>query len=213
MQVTVKGRNTRVSKGIKEMATNKIEHIQRFFDRIDSAQIEFSTEPNPRHANRKHKVEVTLAAQSHVLRAHATGPDPATAVDRVVAKLETQVHKLKDKTVSRGNRTSGKARVARTAAVDTGAPKDAHARNGEDLPLDSQYEAVPDDEKDAQPRITRVKRFAVKPMTATEAVLQMQSLGRDFYLFINAESEQAGVVYQRRDGSFGLIEPEAFGIA
>ena len=59
-----------------------------------------------------------------------------------------------------------------------------------------------------EPRITRVTRFTVKPMTAEEAVLQMETLGHDFYLFVNAESEQAGVVYRRRDGSFGLIEPD-----
>jgi len=63
-------------------------------------------------------------------------------------------------------------------------------------------------EPDDQPKIVRVKRFAVKPMTAEEAVLQMNLLGHDFFVFRNSESEDVEVVYRRKDGNYGLIEPE-----
>src|SRR5207253_1532223 len=87
-----------------------------------------------------------------------------------------------------------------------GSPEEVpNVRNGAERPIQSQE--VPEPGEADGPRITKVKRFAVKPMTAEEAVLQMESLGHDFYLFINAESDQAGVVYRRGDGSFGLIEP------
>jgi putative sigma-54 modulation protein len=81
-----------------------------------------------------------------------------------------------------------------------------NTRNGSTSPIESLEE--PEGGEAGQPAITVVKRFTVKPMTAEEAVLQMETLGHDFYLFVNAESEQAGVVYRRNDGTYGLIEPE-----
>jgi ribosomal subunit interface protein len=206
MQVIVKGRNTHVPQKLKDLATHKLEKVQRFLDKIISMEIEFSEEHNPRIAD-KHTVEVTLTTKAHVLRAHASGPDPTSAVDGVLDKLEAQVKKLKGKFVRRGSRTSRAMRGILRAPRTIGEETDNHnARNGRNHPIESleELEAGEEDE----PRITRVTRFTVKPMTVEEAVLQMESLGHDFYLFINAESEQAGVVYRRQDGSYGLIEPD-----
>ncbi|HVL33289.1 MAG TPA: ribosome-associated translation inhibitor RaiA [Actinomycetota bacterium] len=203
MQMLVTGRNTHVSDRLKQMATHKLERVQRFFDRIQTLEIEFSEEHNPRIAD-KHRVEVTLTTKAHVLRAHASGPDAASAVDLVVDKLEAQVKRLKGKMSSRTTRVKGRlGGIAAPPPVDLSMP--VGTVNGSNGRLES-----PDDEDfdETGPLITRVKRFAVKPMTPEEAVLQMEALGHDFYLFVNAESEQAGVVYRRRDGSFGLIEPD-----
>jgi putative sigma-54 modulation protein len=205
MQVIVKGRNTHVPPQLKELATHKLEKVQRFLDKIISLEIEFSEEHNPRIADR-HTVEVTLTTKAHVLRAHASGPDPTSAVDGVLDKLEAQVKRLKGKFVRRGSRTSRAMKALRAPRTIGEEPDNHNARNGRNHPIESleDQEAGEGDE----PRITRVTRFTVKPMTVEEAVLQMESLGHDFYLFINAESEQAGVVYRRRDGSYGLIEPD-----
>ena len=205
MQVIVKGRNTHVPPHLKELATHKLEKVERFLDKILSLEIEFSEEHNPRIAD-KHIVEVILTTKAHVLRAHASGPDPASAVDGVLDKLEAQVKRLKGKFVRRGSRTSRAMRTVLRAPT-FGEESDNHnARNGRNHPIESieDLEAGEEDE----PRISRVTRFSVKPMTVEEAVLQMESLGHDFYLFVNAESEQVGVVYRRRDGSYGLIEPD-----
>src|SRR5438132_10440984 len=105
MQVIVKGRNTPVSPHLKELATHKLEKVERFLDKILSLEIEFSEEHNPRIAD-KHTVEVILTTKAHVLRAHASGPDPTSAVDGVLDKLEAQVKRLKGKFVRRGSRTS-----------------------------------------------------------------------------------------------------------
>ena len=93
MQVIVKGRNTRVPPHLKELATHKLEKVERFLEKILSLEIEFSEEHNPRIAD-KHTVEVILTTKAHVLRAHASGPDPASAVDSVLDKLEAQVKRL-----------------------------------------------------------------------------------------------------------------------
>lgn len=216
MQVIVKGHNTHVSKHMKELATAKLEKVERFLDRIQTLEVEFTEEHNPRIAN-KHKVDVVLSTKLHVLRASAAGTDPVSAIDAVLKKLEAQVKRLKGKYVKRGERTDGVApdhtptpkrlngKAAKAKAAQKGANQGdgsaPNTRNGADHPLESDMAL-------GAPTITRVKRFAVKPMTAEEAVLQMESLGHDFYLYVDAESAQAGVVYKRRDGSFGLIEPD-----
>ena len=208
MQVTVTGRNTRVPQNLKEHAVHKLEKVERYFDRIMSMQIEFSEEHNPRLASRKHTVEVTVTTKKHVIRAHASGPDPKDAIDAVESKLEAQVKRLKSKFVRRGSRSKGVTKAGSSALpTPDELPLPPGARNGSVGPIES-LDEVDEEGGGHGPLISRVKRFAVKPMTAEEAVLQMKSLGHDFYLFVNAESEQAGVVYRRRDGSFGLIEPD-----
>lgn len=214
MRVIVTGRNRHVSDDLKELATQKLEKVQRFFGRIQTLEIEFSEEHNPRISD-KHTVEVILTTKAHVLRAHASAPDAPTAIDRVVGKLQRQVRRLKEKIVDRGHGASraakgsaGRATSIRTAPQRAPRPRPptvGMGGNGLQVGLES-----PDTEGGGtrRPLIAEVKRFAVKPMTAEEAVLQMESLGRDFYLFLNAESEQAGVVYRRPDGTFGLIEPD-----
>lgn len=182
MQVNVHGHNVQVPERIKDLATGKIEKVQRFFDRIQTLEIEFSEEHNPRIAD-KHVVEVTLSTKAHVLRAHASGPDQTTAVDRVVDKLETQVKRLKGKMAARP-------------------PKGGERRTG------SNGKALVGSDEPGEARVTHVRRFAVKPMTPEEAVLQMETLGHTFHLFIHAASEQAAVVYRREDGTYGMIEPE-----
>jgi putative sigma-54 modulation protein len=104
MQIILRGHHAQVPTALKERATVKLERVQRFYPRILSLEIEFHE--NGRAAIVKHRVNVTATAKQHVLRASASGPDPITAVDRVVAKLETQVRRLKGK-VTRKGRASG----------------------------------------------------------------------------------------------------------
>jgi ribosomal subunit interface protein len=205
MHVIVKGRNTHVPAHLKELATHKLEKVQRFFGRIISMEIEFSEEHNPRISD-KHTVEVILTTGARTFRAHASGPDPVSAIDAVVAKLTRQVTRLKSKYVRRGSRTGHNNKNHAPVTPVEGLLTSPNARNGSLHPIESSEEL--EWGEPGGPQITRVTRFTVKPMTAEEAVLQMETLGHDFYLFVNAESDQAGVVYRRRDGSFGLIEPD-----
>lgn len=197
MQVIVRGRHTEVPDGLRDLAVRKIQRVRRFFDRIQTLEIEFSEEHNPR-VSRKHSVEVTLTTKAHLLRASAVGTDPASAVDAVVDKLESQVKRLKGKLMRRGSRAAAPPR-------SVGASNGPHP-SGRGNPLESA--GIEEGEEGSPwPPITRTTRAAVKPMTPEEAVLQMEGLGHDFQLFVNAETRQVGVVYRRRDGTFGLIEP------
>lgn len=128
----------------------------------------------------RHIVEVTVPLNGGMLlRGEEETNDMYASIDLVVEKLERQIEKYKTK-------------IARKM------------KDGKLLDL------APSQEKSAgeeEPRLVRTKRFAVKPMTVEEAILQMNLLGHDFFVFSNAETEEVNVVYRRRDGNYGLIEP------
>jgi putative sigma-54 modulation protein len=183
MQVTVKGRNTEVPEKLRAHAEQKLTKVKRFDDRILAMDVEFSEERNPRVAE-PHKVEVTVTTKSRLVRAEARAADPAAAVDQVIDRLERQIKKLKGRRVDRTQHAEG---------VKAMAP---------------QPEPRELDEQPAESTFARYKRIEMKPMTPEEAVAQMEILGYDFFLFSNAETQQANVVYRRRYGGYGLIEPE-----
>ena len=182
MQVTVKGRNTDVPEKLRAHAQQKLTKVKRFDDRILAMDVEFSEERNPRVAE-AHKVEVTVTTKSRLVRAQASAADPASAVDQVIDRLERQIKKLKGRRVDRTQHAEGVKAMA---------------------PQVSQREP---DEASGEQTFARYKRIEMKPITPEEAVDQMELLGHDFFLFSNAETQQANVVYRRRNGGYGLIEP------
>jgi putative sigma-54 modulation protein len=183
MQMTVKGRNTDVSEKLRAHAQHKLAKVKRFDDRILAMDVEFSEERNPR-VTEAHKVEVTVTTKSRLLRAQASAADPVAAVDQVVDRLERQIKKLKGRRVDRTQHAEGVKAMA--------PPIERHDP----------------DERSSGSTFARYKRIEMKPMTSEEAVSQMELLGHDFFLFSNAETQQANVVYRRHNGGYGLIEPE-----
>ncbi|HHW92865.1 MAG TPA: ribosome-associated translation inhibitor RaiA [Firmicutes bacterium] len=127
----------------------------------------------------RHIVEVTVPLNGGMLlRGEEETQDMYASVDLVLEKLERQIEKYKTK-------------IARKI------------KNGSLLDL----APTPEHSPGAEPRLVRTKRFAIKPMPVDEAILQMNLLGHDFFVFSNAETEEVNVVYRRRDGNYGLIEP------
>lgn len=126
-------------------------------------------------------VEVTIPLNSFILRAEEMSNDNLyTAVDLVVEKLEKQIQKHRTRLYRRFRNQGLKNLITVMGEEDT-------------------VEA---------PVVVRTKRFAIKPMPVEEAILQMSLLGHDFFVFSNAETDQVNVLYRRKDGNFGLIEPE-----
>jgi putative sigma-54 modulation protein len=183
MQMTVKGRNTDVPEKLRAHAQQKLAKVKRFDDRILAMDVEFSEERNPRVAE-AHKVEVTVTTKSRLVRAQASAADPAAAVDQVVDRLQRQIKKLKGRRVDRTQHAD---------SVKTMAPPPSQ-REPEEQPAESTF--------------ARYKTIEMKPITPEEAIGQMELLGHDFFLFSNAETQQANVVYRRHNGGYGLIEPE-----
>lgn len=124
-----------------------------------------------------HRIEVTIPINGMILRGEEATGDMYASTDMVVEKLEKQIERYKGRLIKR----AGKGVV-----------------EGKNLPAG---------DEDNGPRVVRTKRFAIKPMAIDEALLQMNLLGHSFFVFSNAETDQVNVVYRRKDGNFGLIEP------
>mgnify|MGYP001260576106 FL=1 len=127
----------------------------------------------------QHVVDITVQVDGILLRGEERTGDMYASIDGAIDKIERQVHKFKTK-INRKLREENQ--VVLTSS--------------------------PQNEVTAAPVIKRTKRFAIKPMSVEEAVMQMDLLGHDFYVFSNSDTEEVNVVYRRKDGNYGLIEPE-----
>ncbi len=190
MDVTIRGRNVEVSEGLRATAEEKISRLSRHLEGWEHAEVHFSEEKNPR-ISAKEVCEVTVWGHGHVIRAKAASSDAFASVDRVIDKLEHQMEKLKSRMQSRSH--------PRRGLVDSGHPDKVPE-------VDIERDADGDDDPGPGHRIVKTKRFEIKPMTPEEAALQMEMLGHDFYLFTNADTGVAAVVYRRNDGDVGLID-------
>ena len=144
----------------------------------------FSEEKNPRISD-KEICEVTVEGHGHHIRTKVTAPDAFVAIDRAVAKLEHQLHKLKTKLHRHENNGEQSIRL------------------DDPLPISGD---VPDLIEENVSKIVKKKQFSIEPMTPDDAVLQMELLGHDFFLFTNADTDMSAVVYLRDDGDVGLID-------
>ncbi len=197
MEITVGGRKVEVSRSVREAVEEKVGRLGRFLDGMERADVVFTEERNPR-ISEKEVCEVTLYGHGHVVRARAAASETLAALDLVVGKLTHRLEKLKGKLVSRSHPRRhgwGDHLTAGGTLLDTDDVGSAH--------LESAEEGT---EGPEEIRIVRSKQFAIKPMTPEEAALQMELLGHDFFLFTNAETSGAAVVYRRNDGDVGLIE-------
>jgi ribosome hibernation promoting factor len=186
VEITIQGRNVEVSDSLRDAVDDKLSRLVRFLEGMERAEVRFLEERNPRIAE-KEVCEVTMHGHGHVVRARAAATDTFAAVDRVVDKLEHRIEKLKGKLNGRSH--------PRRHGSDSAA-----AANG------VLFDALETDAEDDHPRIVRTKQFAIKPMTPEEAALQMELLSHDFFLFTNADTSTAAVVYRRKDGHIGLID-------
>jgi putative sigma-54 modulation protein len=184
MDVVIRGKNVKVSESLRTAATEHLTKLDRYANGFARAEVDFSEERNPRIAENQ-KCEVLVHVKGHLLKAHASASEPFAALYAVCDKVEHQVKRLKDKRVARSH------------------PKRVRTQRVEVPSLDDDE----DEEQDSGPaRIVKTKEFTIKPMTAEEAVLQMDLLGHDFFLFTSSETGRAAVIYRRNDGNFGLIE-------
>ena len=127
-------------------------------------------------------LEVTIPMGKTILRVEEQTEDMMGSIEAVVDKLEGQLRKHKTKLQKRHMNEVGRF-------------------NFDEFDADEEYES-------AEPKLVRTKRFEVKPMLAEEATMQMELLGHDFFVFQNADTGEVNVVYKRKDGDFGLIEPQ-----
>ncbi|WP_409272310.1 ribosome hibernation-promoting factor, HPF/YfiA family [Neobacillus sp. SCS-31] len=180
MNYNIRGENIEVTPAIREYVEKKISKLDRYFTEAPDSNVNVNLKV---YQDKTSKVEVTIPMPHLVLRAEESHEDMYAAVDLITDKLERQIRKHKTK-VNRKFREKGDF-AALFATVQ-----------GSDS---SEFE-------DEELEVVRTKRFELKPMDSEEAILQMNMLGHNFYVFTNAETNQTNVVYKRHDGRYGLIE-------
>ncbi|MER1959432.1 MAG: ribosome-associated translation inhibitor RaiA [Solibacillus sp.] len=181
LNFNIRGENIEVTPAIREYVESKIEKVERYFNEDLNANANVNLKV---YNDRQTKVEVTIPMKNLTLRAEERHNDMYAAVDLIVDKLERQIRKHKTK-VNRKFRD----------------------REGVGVYFATATQAEPATEStDEEYTIVRTKQFDLKPMDQEEAVLQMNMLGHDFYIFTDAESDATNIVYKRRDGKYGLIE-------
>lgn len=180
LQIHVTGRHVSVTEPIKEYARKKIENIGFDFPRILDAHVILDVEKH------RHMVDMILHCANHiVIEARAESEDMYASIDEAIARVTRQLRKAKTK-IQRHHPTRGEGYEVDLKVLS---------------PLPEEHE------EHTEPEVVMTEKFAVKPMFVDEAVLQLQLSNRLFLVFLNARTEKVNVLYKRRTGNFGLIEP------
>lgn len=191
MEYVIKGRNFELNEKIKKHAEKKIKNkINKLLNKVVMIEVKLISEKNPRiYLN--NRAEVTIFTGGEVIRATDSGLDAFEAVDKVSNKLERQIRKFRGKIINRGRKTSH---------LLSSKPKEIEFEEPDTKNIETLEEKI-------RKSIVKTKVFDLKPIAPEEAVIQMEMLGHDFFVFINSETEKTAVVYRRRDKNYGLIEP------
>ncbi len=183
LNYNIRGENVEVTPAIREHVESKINKVERYFNE----EIQANANVNLKVYNDSQtKVEVTIPMKNLTLRAEERHNDMYAAVDLIVDKLERQIRKYKTKVNRKFREREGVG---------------AYFAN-----VQSPEQAALQDETEDEIHIVRTKQFELKPMDQEEAVLQMDMLGHNFFVFTDAESDGTHIVYKRKDGKYGLIE-------
>lgn len=194
LQFNIKGDNIEVTPAIRDYVEKKVEKIERYFPEGTNAMAMVYLKALNHSQS---KVEITIPMKNLTLRAEERHDELYAAVDLIVGKLERQIRKYKTK-INRKFRDREGMGVAFAAAEQVTKPP---YQVDEFAEYDDDY--VDEDEDFT---IVRTKKFDLKPMDEEEAVLQMNMLGHNFFVFTDAETNDTNIVYKRKDGTYGLIE-------
>ncbi len=175
MQIRITGRHLEITPAIREYTEKKISSLSKYLDHIMEAHVILKIEKNLQCC------EIKMPAGGLFLYGEEKGNDLYVSIDKAVARMERQLKKIKAKIKSKNHKDI------------------QHIRSG-GIIMDDE----PSDESD-EPRLVRVDRFADKPMSVKEGMIQLDSSHDDFIVFTNSEDNQVNVVYRRFDGSYGLI--------
>ncbi|MBM3189173.1 MAG: ribosome-associated translation inhibitor RaiA [Chloroflexi bacterium] len=179
MDIQVRGKNVEVSDVLRSYIEKKVSKLDRFLPNIDGAQVDLAVQ-STKSAQDRQVAQITLRGNGVLLRAEERSSDMRASLDQALEKLERQIKRYK------GKRWRSKART-----------------------LESEVVEVAGEESEADLEIVRTKRFEARPMQVEEAIEQMELLGHDFFVFLNASSSSINVVYRRRDRGYGLLIPES----
>ena len=179
LQIVAKN-NMEISETIQAYVEKKVGKLGRYLPTLDEGKVEISREGTKRPEQR-FTVQVTLDSRGVLIRAQEKSKDMRAAVDKVVDVLSKRIERYKGRLYDKKSRGVSFAR---------------------------QGAAIEEEEIEAPKSVVKTKRFLVKPMPIDEATSQMELLGHDFFLFVDADTDRLNLLYRRNDGNYGLIEPE-----
>ena len=174
---SIRGENIEVTEALRDYVVSKLEKIEKYFQ----ADQELDARVNLKvYREKTAKVEVTIPLGSITLRAEDVSQDMYGSIDLVTDKIERQIRKNKTK-IERKNRNKKS-----TSQLFT--------------------DAVVEEAEAAPAKVVRSKQIDLKPMDLEEALLQMDLLGHDFFIYTDVEDNTTNVLYRREDGDVGLLE-------
>ncbi|MRR33074.1 ribosome-associated translation inhibitor RaiA [bacterium] len=179
MQITTTFRHIESSEALKSYAGEKLERVQKYIDEPIVAQVFLTVEKI------RHIAEVTITAKGITIKASEETNDMYAAIDAVVDKIERQLRRYKERIKEHKPGNVSEERMIKKTVLTA--------------------ESI---EQQQEPVIIKSKTFSIKPMSVEEAVMQMDLLHKDFLVFTDAVTEDINVIYRRKDGNFGLIEPQ-----
>ncbi|MBB6732225.1 ribosome hibernation-promoting factor, HPF/YfiA family [Cohnella zeiphila] len=187
MIYNVRGQRMDVTDALRDYVEKKLSRLERYFEAPPKSDVHVTLSTT----KGRHAVEVTIPLPSVLLRAEDKSEDMYASIDLVVDKLERQIRKHKTK-VNRQVKQSGTSRALFKEDYGTGYSRSSTAL----APFEEEEEF----------ELVRTKSFNLKPMDVEEAILQMNMVGHNFYVFANSDTKDVNVVYRRSDGKYGLIE-------
>jgi ribosomal subunit interface protein len=228
MEIIFKGRQTDVPARFKEYAAAKLSKFEKLAHRAIRVDVELSVERNPRQASQKERVELTIRSQGPAIRAEAAAEDRLAALDLALAKLDSRLRRALDRRKNHhgagvgaatgasagqsggagpGGRPGARAAVAGASATEEDVPEQ-EGQTGSQLDEDAAAQGdsvVPIKMEGDGPLVVRQKFHHAKPISIDQALLEMELVGHDFYLFHDIEEDAPSVVYRRHGYQYGVI--------
>jgi len=185
LEVEIFARNMDLTDRINEYVEKKVSKLDRYISNIEETRVDLSYNKSARSATDRHISEITIRGKGYILRAEERADDIFAALDKSLDKIQRQIERYKGKR----NRGRGDGLSASTLASEL---------SSEEAP-----------EEEIAPVIARRKQFTLIPMDEMEAIEQMKLLGHEnFFIFYNVNTSEINILYVRRDGTYGLIEPK-----
>lgn len=181
LEVAIFPKNMELTDRISEYVNKKISKLDRYMGDIEETRVDLAYQKSARNPSDRQVAQITIRGRGYILRTEERSDDIFTAVDLALEKMQRKITRLK-----------GKRADARTEAPGS-------------VIIEEEVATI---EEPAQAVVARRKTFELAPMDENEAIEQMSQLGHEnFFLFFNANTNKINVLYRRRDGSYGLIEP------
>jgi ribosomal subunit interface protein len=209
VDILVKGRHCEISERFRNHVSEKLAKVEKLDPKVIRVDVEVSKEHNPRLSDQSDRIELTCRSRGPVIRAEASAPDKYAALDMAWTRLEARLRKAADRRrVHHGTRSPRSVAAATAATAMTVAQ--AEAQNGEVISLgadlgETETSTGPIEVLGDGPLIVREKVHQAGPMTLDQALYEMELVGHDFYLFVDAKTAQPSVVYRRKGYDYGVI--------